>query len=163
MNHVILAGRLTKDPELVTINTTKGPKLKAAFTLAVQRDYKNTQGQYESDFIRCDVWGKTAEVVAKYLKKGYPAVVSGPWRTSQYTDKDGKTVYSSNLMVDHFEFSIQNPKPQAYAQPQPQAYVQQPQAYAQPQPYVQPQPVPQPQRPQVTAGYQPVIDPLIRF
>lgn len=160
MNHVILAGRLTKDPELVTINTTKGPKLKAAFTLAVQRDYKNTQGQYESDFIRCDVWGKTAEVVAKYLKKGYPAVVSGSWRTSQYTDKDGKTVYSSNLMVDHFEFSIQNPKPQA--QPQPQVYAQpqpqMPQAYAQPQPYAQPMP-----QPQVTAGYQPVIDPLIRF
>lgn len=162
MNNVILAGRLTKDPEFITINTASGPKVKATFTLAVQRNYKNTQGQYESDYIRCDAWGKTGEVIAKYLKKGYPAVVTGSWRTSQYTDKDGKTVYASSLLVDHFEFSIQNPKNQA--QPQPQAYVQQPQmpqTYAQPQPYVQP--VPQPQRPQVTAGYQPVIDPLIRF
>lgn len=159
MNNVILAGRLTKDPEIVTINTTGGPKLKAVFALAVQRNYKNAQGQYESDYIRCEAWGKTGEVITKYLKKGYPAVVTGSWRTSQYTDKDGKTVFASSLWVDHFEFSIQNPK-----QAQPQVYVQQPQmpqAYVQPQPYVQP--VPQPQRPQVTAGYQPVIDPLIRF
>ena len=122
MNIVIMAGRLTKDPELTTVNTASGPKSKCTFSLAVPRDYKNAQGEYESDFIRATAWGKTAEVICKYLKKGYPAVVHGSWRTGSYTDSNNQKVYTNDLMVNHFEFAIQNPKTNniaanPYAQP----------------------------------------------
>ena len=97
MNQVNLMGRLTKDPE---IRWTSGENsfCVARFTLAVNRAKEG------ADFINCEVLGKSAETVEKYVKKGTKLAVSGSWRTGSYKNKDGKTVYTNECAVNHWEF-----------------------------------------------------------
>ena len=96
MNTVILLGRLTADPD---IRSTRDGKAVASFTLAVDR-YKEG-----ADFIRCQAWEKRAEFCEKYLKKGTKIAIRGRIRTGDYTDKDGKKVYTTDVVIEDIEFA----------------------------------------------------------
>lgn len=101
MNQVILIGRLTKDPELRFAPSTG--KAVANFTLAVNRIYKQ-EGGPEADFFRVVVWGKQAENVATYLKKGSQCAVSGSIHNNNYEDKDGNMRYGTDVNANRVEF-----------------------------------------------------------
>lgn len=100
MNHVSLIGRLTKDLELQKTNSGKSV---VKFTLAVNRRFK-AEGQPEADFIRCIAWGKTADVMCQYLGKGSQIGIDGRIETGQYQDKNGATVYTTDIVVENFDF-----------------------------------------------------------
>lgn len=101
MNTVNLIGRLTKDPEMRTFEgkNKDDDVLQAMFTIAVDRNSE------EADFIRCLAYGKTAEVIEKYCSKGMRVGVTGHMRTGQYEHKDGYTVYTTDVIVDRFDFA----------------------------------------------------------
>ena len=86
LNHIVLMGRLTRDPELR--HTGTGTAV-ASFTLAVDRDFKNQNGEKETDFIDIVAWRSTAEYVSKYFTKGRMAVVTGRLQIRNWTDKEG--------------------------------------------------------------------------
>jgi len=96
MNLVELIGRPTGNPE---VRTTQDGKLVVRWTLAVDR-----RGSEGADFISCNAWNKTAELVEKYVKKGMKIAVEGKIRTGNYTDKDGKKVYTTDIVVSNVEF-----------------------------------------------------------
>ena len=101
MNRVELTGRLTKDP---AISYTQNGGSVASFTLAVDRSVKKgDEWVHEADFIRCVAFGKKAEFVEKYFKKGSFAVVSGSVKTGSY-DKDGAKVFTTDVWVENVEF-----------------------------------------------------------
>lgn len=100
MNRVVLIGRPTKAPEL---SYTQSQKAVCKFILAVNRPKKNGE-QQNADFIRIVVWGKTAEVCDKYLYKGKQVAIEGRISTGSYQDKDGKTVYTTDVIADNVEF-----------------------------------------------------------
>ena len=101
INNVVLAGRLTRDPELKY--TTTGTAT-ATFTLAVTRDFNNANGEKESDFINCVVWRKTAETLANYAKKGSLIDVIGRIQTRSYENQQGQKVYVTEVVVEKFHF-----------------------------------------------------------
>ena len=113
MNKTILAGRLTKDPEL---QRSSGNLSYINFTLAVKRPYKGPNGQ-QADFINCVAWKKTAELISQYCSKGSQILVEGNIQTSSYT-KDGKTHYTTNVNVESIEFLQTAQKEQDTAQTQ---------------------------------------------
>ena len=86
LNKAILMGRLTRDPEL---RHTQSNTAVCSFRLAVTRDRKNPNGEYDSDFIDCTAWGKTAEFVAKWFNKGTMAIVVGRIQSRQWQDQNG--------------------------------------------------------------------------
>ena len=94
MNKVILSGRLTKDPDI-----RHGDTPVARYSLAVERRYGN-----ETDFFDCVVFGKGVEFVEKFLKKGMKIMVSGRIQTSNYTNKEGHKVHSTDIVVEDHEF-----------------------------------------------------------
>lgn len=98
MNRVILTGRITIDPEL---KQTQGnnPLDYVRFNLAVQRRGKKD----EADFISCQAWKKTAELICKYVKKGDKIGIEGNIRTGSY-DKDGQKIYTTDVIIDSVEF-----------------------------------------------------------
>ena len=100
MNKVILIGRLVKDPDvrMGTNNITI-----ARYTLAVERQYRKNNDR-TSDFINCVALGKNGEFAEKYLHKGIKIAVIGTWQTGNYTDKDGKKVYTTDVVVATQEF-----------------------------------------------------------
>ena len=97
MNNVSLIGRLTKDPEL---KTTQSGLSVCRFTVAVDRPYSKDQ----TDFINCVAWKKTAEFINNYFCKGQRIALTGSIQTGSYTDKDGKTVYTTDINVNNVEF-----------------------------------------------------------
>lgn len=98
MNKVILIGRLTKEPE-VRYSQGENPTAVARYSLAVERRFKKD----EADFINCVAFGKSGEFAEKFLKKGMKIAVSGRIQTGSYTDKDGKKVYTTDVVVEeHF-------------------------------------------------------------
>ena len=106
MNKVILMGRLTRDPE---IRYTQGdnPMCIARYTLAVDRRFNRNAGNdgNNADFIPCVCFGKTAEFVEKYLKKGTKMAVTGRIQTGSYTNRDGVKVYTTEVVVEDQEFA----------------------------------------------------------
>jgi single-strand DNA-binding protein len=100
MNSVILIGRLTRDPELRYSPNTQTAV--AHFTLAIDRPVSAGQ-ERQADFIRITVFGKQAETVERYLKKGNQAAVSGRIQTGSYK-KDGQTVYTTDVIANRVEF-----------------------------------------------------------
>ena len=109
MNNVVLIGRLTRDPELRYIPGS-GTAV-STFSLAVDknlsRDKKQemeSKNQPTADFIRIVVWGKTAENCANYLAKGRLVAVQGRIQTGSYDDKDGKKVYTTEVVAQNVEF-----------------------------------------------------------
>lgn len=101
MNKVILMGRLARDPE---VRYSTSGKTVAKFSLAVNRRFKQDNGP-DTDFFNCTTFGKQAEFVEKYLKKGTKIVVSGRIQNDNYTDKNGNQVYSTQIMVEEIEFA----------------------------------------------------------
>lgn len=99
MNIVILMGRLTRDPE--TRATSNGGNM-VTFTVAVDRP-KRKDGTQNTDFPRCVAFGKTADGIAQYFRKGKPIMVQGRYQTDQY-EVDGEKRTRSEVLVDRFEF-----------------------------------------------------------
>ena len=98
LNHIVLMGRLTRDPELR--KTQQGVAV-ASFTLAVNRDY----GKDGTDFIDCVAWRSTGEFVSKYFKKGQTAAVSGRLQIRDYTDKDENKRRAAEVVVENIYFT----------------------------------------------------------
>lgn len=101
MNKTILLGRLTKDPE---IKYTNNGKCVAQFVLAVNRSTKNSQGNYEADFIPVVAWNATAEAVGNYVHKGQRLLVEGRLQIRSYDAKDGSKRYVTEVIADRVEF-----------------------------------------------------------
>lgn len=101
MNKVVLMGRLTKHPE---IHYAQGSGTTVArYTLAVNRPYRNNGEEQQADFIRCVTFGKSAEFAEKYLYKGIKIAIVGRIQSGSY-DRDGKTVYTTDVVVESHEF-----------------------------------------------------------
>lgn len=100
MNTVVLIGRTTRD---IDLRRTGNGTAVASFTLAVNRDFKTNDGQ-EADFIQCVAWKKTAELLDRYVHKGDRIAVNGSIRTRNYEDSHGRTVYVTEVLVNHVEF-----------------------------------------------------------
>lgn len=96
-------GRLTRDPE-VRYSQGANPMAIARFSIAVDRRFKR-QGEPEADFFNCTAFGKQAEFVEKYLRKGIKMVVIGRLQNDTYTNKEGQKVYAVNVMVEELEFA----------------------------------------------------------
>lgn len=94
-------GRLTKDPEM---RYSQSGVAITSFTLAIDRKFKNAQGEKETDFIQVKCFKQLAELVANYLSKGKLAGVSGRLQTGSYTDKDGVKKFTSDIIADEVEF-----------------------------------------------------------
>lgn len=108
MNKVILIGRLVRDPEL---KYTQSNQAVCNFTLAVdknlskdKREEAEAAGRPTADFPRVIVWGKMAENASRYLFKGSQCAVDGRIQTGSYQDKDGKTIYTTDVIADRVEF-----------------------------------------------------------
>lgn len=101
LNNVVLVGRLTADVEVKEIK--KDVKV-ARFTLAVQRTYKNEEGNYETDFIQCNVWNNIADNMKEYCKKGDLVGVKGSLQSSSYEDKEGNKKYVTDVRVEKVTF-----------------------------------------------------------
>lgn len=107
INKFIGNGRVTKDIELK--QTSNGISA-ANFTLAITRNFKNANGEYEADFIQCTAFRGTAELLSKYVKKGDAIGIEGSVRTWNYKDKDDKTVYVTEVQVENIDFLQQKKK-----------------------------------------------------
>ena len=99
---MILVGRLTKDPELRS--TASGIPV-CSFTVACDRRYQKQGEERQADFINCIVWQKSAESIAQYFKKGHRIALEGSIQTRSWTDNEGKTRYSTEVVVDQWEFA----------------------------------------------------------
>lgn len=100
INNVVLVGRLTKDPDLrYTANGTAV----ATFTLAVNRNFTNQNGNRDADFINCVIWRKPAETMANYAKKGTLLGVTGRIQTRSYDNQQGQRVYVTEVVCDNFQ------------------------------------------------------------
>lgn len=103
MNKVILIGRLTRDPEIRYSQGASSTAV-ASFSIAVDRRFKR-EGEPDADFFNCTAFGKQAEFVERYLKKGVKMVVIGRIQNDNYTNKEGQKVFSTRIMVDEMEFA----------------------------------------------------------
>lgn len=103
MNKVILMGRLTRDPEIRYSQGQNGEQMAVArFSLAVDRRAK---GEASADFPSCVAFGKTAEFIEKFFKQGMKVALEGRLQTGKYTNKDGQTVYTTDVIVENVEFA----------------------------------------------------------
>ena len=101
LNHIVLMGRLTADPEL---KRTPNNVAVTTFTLAVERDFKTQDGSKETDFFSIVAWRNTAEFVSKYFSKGRMAAVEGRLQTRKYQDKDGNNRTVTEILADNVYF-----------------------------------------------------------
>ena len=101
MNKVILIGRFVRDPE---VRYTSNDRCCANFSIAVDRKYKQ-EGQQDADFPRVIAWGKTAEFIEKYFRQGMKIVIEGRIQTGKYTNKEGQTVYTTDVVAESVEFA----------------------------------------------------------
>ena len=102
LNHIVIMGRLTRDPEL-RYTQTQTPV--ASFTVAVDRDFiDRSTNNRETDFIDCVAWRGTAEFVSKYFQKGSMAVISGRLQIRDWTDRDGGKRRSAEIVADSAYF-----------------------------------------------------------
>lgn len=103
MNEVMLIGRFTADP---TQRVTAGGTECCDFTIAINRPYSKTANEDKADFLQCTAWGKTAEFICKYFKKGQLAAIIGSLRTGSYQDKKYPDVthYTTSVFVNRIEF-----------------------------------------------------------
>lgn len=118
MNKVILSGRFTKDPEQrMMSNQTEFSR----FSLACQSSFVNKDGERDTEFINCVAFGRTAETINRYCKKGAMIVAQGRIKNSSYDAQDGTKRYSTDVVIENFEFagSAQNKTGQAQVQSNP--------------------------------------------
>ena len=103
MNKVVIIGRFTRDPE-IKYTTGENATATARFSLAVNRRFKNKEGNYDADFINCVAFGKTAELIVKFFTKGMAIGITGRIQTGSYTNKEGQKVYTIDVVVEVTEF-----------------------------------------------------------
>lgn len=114
MNKVILVGRLSKDPELRA--TASGIPV-ASFSVACDRRFVKQGEERKADFINCIAWQKSAESISKFFKKGDRIALEGTLQVRDWQDNDGKTHYTTEVVVDQWEFAqSKNEGAQASAQ-----------------------------------------------
>lgn len=101
LNHIIIMGRLTRDPEL---RYTQSQTPVASFTVAVDRDYSGQGQEKQTDFIDCVAWRGTGEFVNKYFRKGSMIVVSGRLQLRDWQDRDGNKRRSAEIVADDVYF-----------------------------------------------------------
>jgi single-strand DNA-binding protein len=147
MNSTLFSGRLTKDP-VYTAPKKEGGISAARFTLAVENKWQKDGENKEPNWIPCVVFGKSADALVKYVKKGNKIIVKGRISTDKYEAKPGEWVYTWSNIVEEWEFAEskrdnnEQSQPQQQYEPvqQPQSVVQQPQQQPMPQPVAQQQP-----------------------
>ena len=100
LNQLVIAGRLVSDPEIIE---TDNNKKRTYITIAVPRSYKNMDGMYDTDFIRCTLWNGIAESTCEYCKKGDVVGVKGRIQTSSY-EKDGEKKYTMDVIAEKVSF-----------------------------------------------------------
>ena len=122
INNVTLVGRLTKDVEL---KYTPANQAVAQFTLAVNRTFKNANGERESDFINCVIWRKSAENFANFAKKGALVGITGRIQTRNYENQQGQRVYVTEVIAENFQMLESRNQQQGQQQAQPQQATQQ--------------------------------------
>lgn len=105
INRVVLTGRLTRNPEL---KTTQNGLSVASFTIAVNRQFIDSNGNREADFINCVIWKKSAENLCKYTHKGSLIGIDGRLQTRSYDNNNGQKVFVTEVVVD--SFSLLEPK-----------------------------------------------------
>lgn len=103
MNKVILMGRLTRDPD-IRYSQGENATAVARYALAVNRSFKR-EGEPDADFINCVAFGRAAEFAEKYFKKGSRILISGRIQTGSYTDRDGRKVYTTDVIIETQEFT----------------------------------------------------------
>ena len=103
LNQVVLVGRITTDPEVATFNNVK----RTSLVVAVQRGFKNVDGEYDTDFIRIVLWNGIAENTCEYCHKGDLIGVKGRLQNSNY-EKDGVTQYSTDVIAEKISFLSTN-------------------------------------------------------
>ena len=101
MNKIILVGRLTKDPE---VRTTSAGFNTVNFTVAVNRNFKNKDGNYDADFLPCVAFRNTADFISKFFKKGSMISLDGRVQTRSYDAQDGTKRYVTEVVVENVEF-----------------------------------------------------------
>lgn len=101
LNRVVLVGRLTRDPEL---RYTPNGVAVANFTVAVNRPFRNQQGEQEADFINCVTWRKQAENLANYMRKGSLIGVDGRIQTRSYENQEGRRVWVTEVLAENIQF-----------------------------------------------------------
>ena len=121
MNSVIINGRITKDPEVHYTNNTNSAYIQ--FSIAVRKDFKNKDGQYDTIFVDCAAFSATAQYIGNYVHKGDMLLVKGRLGITAYQDKDGKTRTFTNIEVEQ----VENLTPPRQQQEQVQQQPQQPQ------------------------------------
>lgn len=130
INNVVLVGRLTKDAEL---RYTPSQVAVATFTLAVNRNRKNENGEREADFINCVIWRQSAENLASWCKKGSLIGITGRIQTRNYENQQGQRVYVTEVIAESFQvLESRQQNDQGFNQ-QPQNNYQQPQNNYKPQ------------------------------
>ncbi|WP_035052833.1 single-stranded DNA-binding protein [Carnobacterium pleistocenium] len=101
INNIVLTGRLTKDADL---RYTAAGKAVATFNLAVNRQFTNAKGEHEADFPSVVIWGKSAETLANFTRKGTLIGITGRLQTRSYDNKDGQRVYVTEVVAESFTF-----------------------------------------------------------
>lgn len=119
LNSVVLVGRLTKDPEL---RYTPSNQAVTTFSLAVNRPFKNQNGEREADFINCVIWRQQAENLANWAKKGALIGITGRIQTRSYENQQGQRVYVTKVVADGFQLlesrkDREGGQSQGYSQP----------------------------------------------
>lgn len=122
MNQTCLVGRLTKDVEL---KYTSSNQAVAAFTLAVNRTFKNANGEREVDFINCVIWRQAAENLANWVKKGNLIGITGRIQTRNYENQQGQRVYVTEVIAENFQMLESRNQQQGQQQTQTQQATQQ--------------------------------------
>ncbi len=107
LNQIVIAGRLVSDPEIAI---TDSNKKRTFITVAVPRSYKNIDGTYDTDFIKCTLWNGIAESTCEYCKKGDIVGIKGRLQTSNY-EKDGEKVYTMDVIAEKVSF-LSSKKPE---------------------------------------------------
>ena len=103
MNKVILSGRFTRDPEQrMMSNQTEFSR----FSLACQSSYVNKDGERDTEFINCVAFGRTAETINRYCKKGAMIVAQGRIKNNSYDAQDGTKRYTTDVVIENFEFTV---------------------------------------------------------
>lgn len=105
INKVVLVGRIVREPEL---RYTPQNTAVATFTLAVNRRFKNAQGEREADFINCVIWRQPAENLANWAKKGTLVGITGSIQVRNYENKEGQRVYVTEVLADNFQMIERN-------------------------------------------------------
>ncbi|MBR2784715.1 MAG: single-stranded DNA-binding protein [Clostridia bacterium] len=101
LNQVVLVGRLTSDLE---VKNLEDDKKVTSMTLAIPRSFKNADGEYETDFVECTLWGNIAENTAEYCRKGDIVGVKGRLQTNNYEKEDGSKVFKLDVVAEKVTF-----------------------------------------------------------